>query len=224
MASLFRSAAASSSSRLPTTCSSLGPSLRRTMAVQVDNTPIIPTGTTFHVTNPSSRLTKKSRKRQQAVLLREDHSKLGFRGDVVSVNKTYARQLYREDIAAPIVPAGGSPRPTIPLPHAPTIKELLHTPAASAELTAKMPLWEMLRSPEGDKPRMTFTNGLPKGYEIKAILKRREEERIEKLELKRLEDEEEERVALEKLEQDLKRYGLELEQEQEQEEEEERRR
>lgn len=60
---------------------------------------------------------------------------------------------------------------------------------------------------------MTFKNGLPKGWELKAMLAKVEEDRLEKIKVKELEEREEEMRKLEKLEKEMERYGLEMEKE-----------
>jgi len=62
---------------------------------------------------------------------------------------------------------------------------------------------------------MTFMHGLPKGYELKAMLVKVEEERLEKLKVKELEEMEEEMRMLQKLEKEMERYGLVMEKEEE---------
>jgi len=58
-------------------------------------------------------------------------------------------------------------------------------------------------------------HGLPKGYELKAMLVKVEEERLEKLKVKELEEMEEEMRMLQKLEKEMERYGLVMEKEEE---------
>lgn len=159
-------------------------------------------------------------------------------GDVVSVNKTHAQDLYRLNIAAPIAPAGGSPQPTVPLPYAPTSRELLHTPEASVFLSRALPsLWPLLRGvPEdegrrsissgpGDERtarRMVFDGGLPLGWEMRKIIEARERKNKE-IERRRVEGElEREMEEMRKVEERMERMGLRWEEETEGEEKVER--
>lgn len=113
-----------------------------------------------------------------------------------------------------ILSGSRSPQWVVPLQHAPTVAEWLHTPAASSELAKKFPLVRLLKEDKREvnegvgKEKVArpvkFNGGLPRGYRVKERLEvvRREREERERRE-------EEERW--EKVEEEMRRLGIEEE-------------